>query len=71
MEFIRVMAVPCTPEGDTQNEVSRVELKLNPDLVGAIQDNNVLTKQGRVLHIGGRHFKDIQIADPWKVKVLR
>lgn len=40
------------------------------DLI-SYQDINVLTKQGRVLHIGGRHFKDIQIADPWKVKVLR
>ena len=71
MEMIRVTAAPCTPEGNTQDQVSRVELKLNQDLVGAIQDENVLTKQGPVLHIGGSHFKDIKIADPWKVKILR
>ena len=71
MELIRVTAVPCNPEGNTKDQMSRVELKLNLDLVGAIQDNGVLTKQGPILHIGGSHFKDIQIADPWKVKVLR
>lgn len=57
--FMKVTATEILDEiGDAENK--RVELKINYDLIGAIQGNEVLLKDGPELYVGGKRFSDFE-----------
>jgi hypothetical protein len=68
-KFLTVTALEITNEiGDA--EFKRVELKINYDLIGAIQGNTVLLKDEQTeLLVGDKRFSDILLPEKKSVMI--
>lgn len=69
-KFLTVTALEITNEiGD--GEYERVELKINYDLIGAIQGKDVLLKDAQTeLYLGNKRFSDILLPDKKSVQIM-
>lgn len=68
--FIDVTAMPCDKEGATLPGTERVKMKLASGLVGAIIDGQLLVKGEAAQHFSGRYFKDFELPEKPKTKLL-
>mgnify|MGYP001123943084 CR=1 FL=1 len=68
--FIDVKAENCNVQGITDQKQPKVDLKLNIDLIGAIQGNVVLLKGGKILNLGDKYFTNFMYVKK-EVKVNR
>jgi hypothetical protein len=60
--FIKISAIPCQENGSSRL-TTRKEFYLNIDLIGAIEKENIFPKDGELLKVNGRYFKEIKLAE--------
>ena len=60
--FIKISAIPCQDNGSSRG-VIRKEFYLNIDLIGAIENENVFPKDGKLLKVNDGYFKEIKLAE--------
>ena len=63
MTFVNVLADECNPQGATSPQVPKRNFQLHKDLIAAFIGNEVVPKGGEILSIGGKHYKNIRLAD--------
>lgn len=70
MNFVKVTAQPCNPQGDIESRIVRTEFHLNKDLIGAINGTTILLKGGNIIALGKNHYTDLQLAQGIKIEDL-
>ena len=60
MEVILVSAIECNADGKKHPQVQRVKMEINTDLIAAQMDSLLYLKDGPVIQLGDRYFRDFQ-----------
>lgn len=70
MTFVNVMADECNAQGSTSPQIPKRNLQIHKDLIAAFIGNEVIPKSGDILTVGGKHYKNIRLADGVKIESL-
>ncbi len=67
--FIKISAIPCQENGSSR-VVIRKEFYLNIDLIGAIENENIFSKDGTLLKVNDGYFKELKLAEKINIQDL-
>lgn len=70
MNFIKVTALQCNPQGNVQPNAMKSELRINKDLICAINDTTILLKGGNIISLGKNYYTDLHLAKGVKIEDL-
>ena len=62
MNFIKVTAIQCNPQGLTSSHKIRSEFHLSVNLIAAIRGTEVLLNGSKIINLNGDYFTEFKLA---------
>lgn len=59
--FIKVTAVQSNDKGETGGQAIPIKMEINPDLIGAIRNGEILLKGGKAIYLSGNYYTNFRL----------